>query len=60
MVSHDSKHRTRSGPYSCAGRAETRESETEHLEAAFTIKTVADLGTHMFFLRVQAATKLTE
>ncbi|AWK76449.1 hypothetical protein CBI38_34160 (plasmid) [Rhodococcus oxybenzonivorans] len=36
------------------------ESDAEHLEAAFNIKTVADLGTNKFFLWAQAVAKLAE
>ncbi|KAF0956766.1 MULTISPECIES: hypothetical protein [Rhodococcus] len=36
------------------------ESDAEHLEAAFNIKTVADLGTNKFFLWAQAVATLAE
>ncbi|QBJ98360.1 hypothetical protein ERC79_22300 [Rhodococcus sp. ABRD24] len=36
------------------------DSDAEHLEAAFNIKTVRDLGTNKFFLWAQAVAKLAE
>ncbi|MFC9788356.1 hypothetical protein [Rhodococcus sp. NPDC127528] len=36
------------------------EGDAEHLQAAFNIKTVADLGTNKFFLWAQAFAKLAE
>ncbi|MFC9516833.1 hypothetical protein ACFTSD_13970 [Nocardiaceae bacterium NPDC056970] len=36
------------------------DSDAEHLEAAFGIRTVRDLGTNKFFLWAQAVAKLAE
>ena len=36
------------------------DSDAEHLQAAFNIKTVKDLGTNKYFLWAQAVAKLAE
>jgi len=36
------------------------DSDAEHVKAAFSIRTVEDLGTNKFFLWAQAVAKLAE